>query len=442
MDPKGDSNSSISETKYPRRFRKLVIGLRVFALAVTIAGIVVAAIAAQRSPIAIGILGPVFVTTLSWSLIEFHCSVVRQLPTIRPSFGFVLDCIIALGSLVSIIWLGVYQPWWSLEDAALGSNLGPLAAEILLKVALGLSCVSAQVGVCTTVTVLLSLEKPKLPEDGVFSSAQADFSDQVQDLAGLRVRLILGSTDTPVSTDHRKNLEHICKEWLKLGPLAHDESKKPDLMLWAQDALPPTPEFTTSLALIPNVVICLNVLDTYDGGRECNEVGWRGIFEFMIGPRKLAKTLSLAYSRCVDDYVPLSPPSSHPTIIPRPPVFGRHSTSSILSHTKYNNTSYYITKPVSASASVEGSRAGESPVPTIATQNLSDTGSEARKVLLVEDNHINLKILAAYMKKLNLEYDTAVSGKEAVEMYTQLPKAFICILLDISMTVMNDFEAA
>ncbi|KAM0413696.1 hypothetical protein ACHAPD_006934 [Fusarium lateritium] len=143
-------------------------------------------------------------------------------------------------------------------------------------------------------------------------------------------------------------------------------------MLWAQDALPPTPEFTTSLALIPNVVICLNVLDTYDGGRECNEVGWR----------------------------------------------------------------------VSASASVEGSRAGESPVPTIATQNLSDTGSEARKVLLVEDNHINLKILAAYMKKLNLEYDTAVSGKEAVEMYTQLPKAFICILLDISMTVMNDFEAA
>ncbi|KAH6994683.1 hypothetical protein EDB82DRAFT_502282 [Fusarium venenatum] len=155
MDPKGDSTSSISETKYPRRFRKLVIGLRVFALAVTIAGIVVAAIAAQRSPIAIGILGPVFVTTLSWSLVEFHCSVVRQLPTIRPSFGFVIDCIIALGSLVSIIWLGVYQPWWSLEDAALGSNLGPLAAETLLKVALGLGCVSAFIEIVLCITWLL-----------------------------------------------------------------------------------------------------------------------------------------------------------------------------------------------------------------------------------------------------------------------------------------------
>ncbi|KAL6915427.1 hypothetical protein FSST1_006922 [Fusarium sambucinum] len=151
MVPQGDSTSSFSEIKYPRRFRKLVIALRVFTLAVTIAGIIVAAIAAQRSPIAIGILGPVFITTLSWSLIEFLCSVVRLLPTIRPSFSFTIDFIIALGSLVSIIWLGVYQPWWSLEDTTLGSNLGPLAAEILLKVTLGLGCTSAfiEIMLCT-----------------------------------------------------------------------------------------------------------------------------------------------------------------------------------------------------------------------------------------------------------------------------------------------------
>ncbi|KAF5227204.1 hypothetical protein FAUST_11928 [Fusarium austroamericanum] len=151
MDPQRDSASSFSETKYQWRFRKLVIGLRVFAMAVTIAGIVVAAIAAQRSPIAIGILGPVFVTTLCWSLVEFLCSVVRLLPTIRPSFSFTVDFIIALGSLVSIIWLGVYQHWWNLEDATLGSNLGPLAAEILLKITLGLGCISAfiEIMLCT-----------------------------------------------------------------------------------------------------------------------------------------------------------------------------------------------------------------------------------------------------------------------------------------------------
>jgi CheY-like chemotaxis protein len=81
-------------------------------------------------------------------------------------------------------------------------------------------------------------------------------------------------------------------------------------------------------------------------------------------------------------------------------------------------------------------------VPRVVTQNLSDTGIKTPKVLLVEDNHINLKILAAYMKKLKLEYDTATNGKEAVERYTQSPKDFVCILLDISMPVMNGFEAA
>ncbi|KAM0491823.1 hypothetical protein ACHAP8_010327 [Fusarium lateritium] len=340
----------------------------------------------------------------------------------------------------------IFKPFSQEDDLSPGTGIGLSLVKQIVSQFKGQISIESQVGVGTTVTVLLPLEKPKLPKDGVFSGAQADFSDQVQDLAGLRVRLMLGSTATPVSAGHRKNLEHICKDWLKLELLAQDdESKKPDLVLWTQDALPPTSEFTSSLALIPNVVICLNALAAYDKGKECNEVGWRGIFEFLsqpIGPRKLAKTLSLAYSRWVDDYDPLSPPSSHPSIIPRPPVFGRHSTSSIPSHTNPDSTSHSITHPASASPSVEDSREGESPGPPIAAENLSDKGRKTPKVLLVEDNHINLKILAAYMKKLKLEYDTAVNGKEAVEKYTQSPNDFICILLDISMPVMNGFEAA
>lgn len=53
-----DSDSIISQPQTPRRFRNLVLGLRVLALSVTTAGIVVSAIPTPRSPIAIGILGP------------------------------------------------------------------------------------------------------------------------------------------------------------------------------------------------------------------------------------------------------------------------------------------------------------------------------------------------------------------------------------------------
>jgi hypothetical protein len=58
MDFEKDSDSIISQPQSPRRFKNLVLGLRVLALSVTAAGIVVAAIPTPRSPIAIGILGP------------------------------------------------------------------------------------------------------------------------------------------------------------------------------------------------------------------------------------------------------------------------------------------------------------------------------------------------------------------------------------------------
>ncbi|OBS25977.1 hypothetical protein FPOA_06509 [Fusarium poae] len=317
----------------------------------------------------------------------------------------------------------IFKPFSQEDDLSPGTGIGLSLVKRIVNQFRGQISIDSQVGVGTTVTVLLPLERP----------------NNIQDLAGLRIRLMFGSTAIRVSAEFRNNLEHICKDWLKLELLAQDdESKKPDIILWTQDALPPTSEFTSSLALIPNVVICPNALAAHDKGRESYETGWTGVFEFVsqpVGPRKLAKTISLAYNRWVDD------PS--PVHTPRPRIFGRHSSNSIPPHTSPSHTNDSTTEPAPVSPSVEGSGAGESPVPPpITTQNLSTTDNEVPKILLVEDNHINLKILAAYMKKLKTKYDTAVNGREAVKKYTQSPKDFMCILLDISMPVMNGFEAA
>jgi CheY-like chemotaxis protein len=61
--------------------------------------------------------------------------------------------------------------------------------------------------------------------------------------------------------------------------------------------------------------------------------------------------------------------------------------------------------------------------------------------LLVDDNFINLKILSSYMKKLKQPYQTASDGLEAVTAYEADPGRFSCILMDISMPVMDGFEA-
>lgn len=63
------------------------------------------------------------------------------------------------------------------------------------------------------------------------------------------------------------------------------------------------------------------------------------------------------------------------------------------------------------------------------------------KLLLVDDNSINVKVLSAYIAKLGLPYETASNGKEAVDTYTECPDQFAGILMDISMPVMNGFEA-
>lgn len=63
------------------------------------------------------------------------------------------------------------------------------------------------------------------------------------------------------------------------------------------------------------------------------------------------------------------------------------------------------------------------------------------ELLLVDDNSINLKILASYVHKVGRLYSTATNGQEAVDAFQANPSQYKCILMDISMPVMDGFEA-
>ncbi len=71
----------------------------------------------------------------------------------------------------------------------------------------------------------------------------------------------------------------------------------------------------------------------------------------------------------------------------------------------------------------------------------SETPVPFNRFLLVDDNHMYLKVLCAYMEKLGIEYDTAMNGQEAVDLFCGSEQTYSCILMDISMPVMNGFEA-
>ncbi|MDQ2084906.1 ATP-binding protein [Herbivorax sp. ANBcel31] len=61
------------------------------------------------------------------------------------------------------------------------------------------------------------------------------------------------------------------------------------------------------------------------------------------------------------------------------------------------------------------------------------------KVLLVEDNEINIKVLSTMLKKLNIICDIAVNGEEAVEAIKE--KNYDIVFMDCQMPVMDGYQA-
>ena len=85
--------------------------------------------------------------------------------------------------------------------------------------------------------------------------------------------------------------------------------------------------------------------------------------------------------------------------------------------------------------------APESNLPTIPEVVSGKPPEETAEFLLVDDNHINLKILSSYTNKIGRAYSTASNGLEAVEAFTHGAGRYRCVFMDISMPVMDGFEA-
>ena len=62
-------------------------------------------------------------------------------------------------------------------------------------------------------------------------------------------------------------------------------------------------------------------------------------------------------------------------------------------------------------------------------------------VLLVEDNAINLKLLATFMKKIGTPFADATNGKEAFEIVKSSHRPFDFILMDLQMPIMDGLES-
>ncbi|KAL4815263.1 hypothetical protein BDW67DRAFT_164778 [Aspergillus spinulosporus] len=173
------------------------------------------------------------------------------------------------------------------------------------------------------------------------------------------------------------------------------------------------------------------------------------IVEFIsqpCGPRKLAKSMELCLKRMEGQepdqheetrWVEL-PESSHlPLDIgPRDAPDERMKVRKRLSEDRIYEQ--HSRKPINDGTSLpeELGTGLDATVPDVIAEN------DPPSVLLVEDNPINLGILVAYTKKEGWSTTTAQNGLEAFEKFQEHPGKFALVIIDISMPVMNGFEAS
>jgi signal transduction histidine kinase/CheY-like chemotaxis protein len=69
------------------------------------------------------------------------------------------------------------------------------------------------------------------------------------------------------------------------------------------------------------------------------------------------------------------------------------------------------------------------------------TAEQEPKILLVEDNEVNQKVMQILLRKLKVDCITAHNGEEAVELFAESGNQFCLVLMDCQMPVLDGYEA-
>ncbi|KZL64267.1 hsp90-like protein [Colletotrichum incanum] len=394
----------------------------------------------------------------------------------------------------------LFSPFAQEDNLSAGAGLGlSLVNQIVAKLR-GSIQVWSKLGHGTKVTVQLPLQAA-VPTSPTVSHLNTvgfdDFQASVSELGGLRVKLLGFPDDYGVQliddlSSHTPSegelVANICRDWLRMHIIDQsvEDQLLPDLVLSTERHLDRLlSERRQGVISTPVVIICRNALIARQLATSPRFTGKRVVFEFIsqpIGPRKLAKVLLLSFRRwtrsqagAIPTPTQLSLTSAARSNVNQSTPTGRGlggsagggSTEALPEFS--NEDEFQLDKqeeggqtnaprpngdsrPEGLEDSNESSaedivlpdrpKREQIPVSDPNHSEQSKKGSRDRlKFLLVDDNPLNLKILASYMKKLGHEFQNAMDGQQALEIFRQGAGQFQCVLMDISMPVMDGFEA-
>ncbi|KAH6894731.1 hypothetical protein B0T10DRAFT_481020 [Thelonectria olida] len=347
-----------------------------------------------------------------------------------------------------------------------GAGLGLSLVKKFVRALGGSIRVHSQLGKGTRVALKLPLQVSS-PELTNTAAIHEEFRAQVVELSSLRVSVAgfsstnsgLHPSDWNLSQfDEKAVLGKICRDWLHMlvvEPHARADFL-PDLILCDEGHFATLAHQALTEAASPVIVVCHSpaaarqVERTYKAAKRMN----RGLFSFIsrpLGPRKLAKALVLSFRRWTKLQANAKDHSSLSTMLdPTVPVSERRPTVSVSDAAEGG----YFDIP-KGSPPIDGhdtetpscDSAVKTPMPLSSQsthpphQPTEHPQTPQPRFLLVEDNQINMRILQTYMKKLGHNYDSATDGLQALNSYKSRGGDYQCVLMDLSMPVLDGFES-
>lgn len=178
---------------------------------------------------------------------------------------------------------GLFRPFCQEDPLSPGAGLGLSLVQQITSHLQGDVSIQSELGVGTIASVTLPLEQLPLPLEVVPTISDVEdkaFKEQVGDLKGLRVRILMANSDW------RKAVVNTCREWLHMDiiPNTPDTTVTPDLVLWSHVDLARLSEDFETFDKTPNVVVCSNALVAYRQSHIFKKAGSPAIFEFISQP--------------------------------------------------------------------------------------------------------------------------------------------------------------
>lgn len=364
----------------------------------------------------------------------------------------------------------LYTPFAQEDSLAVGTGLGLSIVKSLVKALNGHIRIRSRVGEGTMVRVTLPLARPVGEESPPvephnYALQQREILTQTlmlhEGYSGRRAAIWGLHPDGLAHDETWSGIAKYLVEWFGIEVVPWPCSLPLDILLIREVDLEGLRNVQLSATLPSLLVLCSKPVDYSKAQSEWIPLATSvDIIRRPCGPHKLARCVLRCLQNCQSTVVTPSsvlkdPMESmnlvirSPRLSPMPPSpsspFPANDPFSLLEPEKVvgRGLSCEAAPPPHAPSVIAASP--EAVVAAPLPKPLVEGAIEVKRptqVLVVDDNRINLNLMVTFMKKRHLsELVSAENGKLAVEAVERMPNGFDIIFMDMSMPVMNGFEA-